>query len=163
MSEATMAPSVKGDISESLKNGSQLLYKDINAMSDEMLANCPGGKARCGFDLLFEIASVNRMFAGIMRGDGNEAQRPDGWVVAPSDYRSKEVALKNVTESVNELLAAIDGLSDDQLAKPLETPLGTMPVARLASMMGSHMMYHSGQLNYIQTIHGDDAFHWMEA
>lgn len=163
MSEATMTPSVKSDINESLKSGSQLLYKDISAMNDEMLANCPGGKARCGFDLLFEIATVNRMFAGIMRGDENEAPRPDGWLVAPSGYRSKDVALKDVTDSVNELLAVVDSLSEDQLARPLETPLGTMPVSRLATMMGNHMMYHSGQLNYIQTIHGDDAFHWMEA
>lgn len=163
MSEATMTPSVKEDISNGLQSSAQLLYKDISAMNDVMLANCPGGKARCGFDLLFEIATVNRMFAGMMRGDENEASRPDGWLVAPSEYRSKEAAQKDVTDSVNELLAAINSLSEDQLAKPLETPLGTMPVSRLATMMASHMMYHSGQLNYIQTIHGDDAFHWMEA
>lgn len=163
MSEATMTSPAKSEISEGLQRTTHLLNKDIGAMTDEMLANCPGGKARCGFDLLFEIASVNRLFASIMRGEASDAPRPDGWIVAPADYRSKEAAQKDVADSIADVLASLEAMPDDQLNKEIETPLGAMTTARLVGMIGNHMMYHSGQLNYIQTLHGDDAFHWMEA
>jgi hypothetical protein len=30
----------------------------------------------------------------------------------------------------------------------------------MANLVVWHTMYHSGQLNFIQTLWGDDAFHW---
>ncbi len=33
------------------------------------------------------------------------------------------------------------------------------PAKRIAELPVSHVMYHDGQLNYIQTLHGDDQMH----
>lgn len=163
MSEATMTSSAKAEISAGVQMSAHLLNKDIGAMSDEMLANCPGGKARCGFDLIYEVASINRLFANLIQGVGNDVPPPNGWLKAPTEYHNKEEAQKDVAASVSELLAALDAVPENELGKVLESPMGAMPLAKLAGLVGAHMMYHSGQLNYIQTLHGDDTFHWMEA
>jgi hypothetical protein len=161
MSEATMTQSAaKSEVSGGMQRVAQLLSKDLNAMSNEVLASCPGGKARCGFDLVYELAEVNRMMASLIRGESKEVSLPDSWTLAPADYRSKEQAQADLQGSINELLAAFENVPEDKLEEDLSTPLGQMPAGKLMAAMNSHMMYHSGQLNYIQTIHGDDAFHW---
>jgi hypothetical protein len=32
----------------------------------------------------------------------------------------------------------------------------------LAHLASIHMMYHDGQLNYIQSLHGDGEIHWRD-
>jgi hypothetical protein len=163
MSEATLTRSAeKSEISGGIQMVAQLLGKDINAMSDEALASHPGGKARCGFDLVYELAMYNRMMAGLIRGDIKDPDMPKGWTVAPADYRTKDQAQTDLQGSIAELLAAYQNVPEEKLADPISTPLGQVSAGQLLTMMNGHMMYHSGQLNYIQTIHGDDAFHWME-
>ncbi|MCL4284713.1 MAG: DinB family protein [Fimbriimonadaceae bacterium] len=161
MSEAILA-GPKEDIAARIQMGSGLLQKDLAAMSDQMLANCPGGEARCGFDLVYEMAMVNRLVAGALRGDAGDIPEPQGWVRSPQDYRNKAAAMRDLSDSVEELLSAFATVSEQDLAKEIPTPLGKMPIGQVMSIMGSHLMYHSGQLNYIQTLHGDVAFHWAE-
>ena len=164
MSEATLTRSAeKSEVSGGIQMVSQFLGKDIKAMSDEVLASCPGGKARCAFDLIYELAMVNRMMASLITGEAKDVAIPSGWTLAPADYRSKDKAQADLQGSIAELLAAYDNVPDEKLAEPITTPFGTMPASQLLNMLNGHMMYHSGQLNYIQTIHGDDVFHWMEA
>ena len=35
------------------------------------------------------------------------------------------------------------------------------PVYMIAQIMVSHIWYHDGQLNYIQSLLGDEKVHWM--
>lgn len=162
MSETMLANNPKADIAGRLEMGRDLLLKDIAAMPDSMLSASPGGKARTGFDLIFELAVVNSMVAGTIRGDSSELTPPDGWITAPADFCTKGQAVEALSGSVDELLQALDGLPDAGLSADVDSPLGKMPVGRVLGIMAGHMMYHSGQLNYIQTLNGDDAFHWME-
>ena len=103
------------------------------------------------------------MVAGTLRGDLGVIPEPQGWIRAPQEYQSKADAMKDLSDSVDELLAAFGNVSEGALSKEIETPLGKMASGQLMAIMGGHLMYHSGQLNYIQTLHGDDVFHWAEA
>lgn len=162
MSE-TMTTSAKEEIAGRIQMGAHLMGIDLKSMSDEMLSHQPGGKARCGFDLIYEVALVNRMVSDLLGGGAADVAMPNGWTQAPPDYRSKEQAQSDLASSVQEMLATFSALPEERLLEEMDTPLGRMTVARLMNIMASHLMYHSGQLNYIQTLQGDDAFHWAEA
>jgi len=153
----------KADIVGRIEMGRGLLMKDIAAMPNEVLSHCPGGKARCGFDLVYEMAMVHRLVADTLRGEAKDVPPPQGWIKAPAEFNDKEMAAKEFSASVDEMLMAFADVNDDQLGAELPTPLGPMSIQRLMTIMGGHLMYHSGQLNYIQTLHGDDVFHWMDA
>ncbi len=164
MSEAVATPvSLKADIVHRIQMGKGLVQADLNAMTEEMLCSCPGGKARCAYDLVFEMSMLNRAVANNLRGESGGLPSPEGWVRAPREYHVKSSAIKDLGDSTDELLSAFESVPEEKLAQEIDTPIGKMTIGRLMTIMGAHLMYHSGQLNYIQTIHGDDAFHWAEA
>ena len=71
-----------------LAGPARLFALDIENMSDEMLGACPGGKARCGYDLVFEVAQFHRFVA--QRAAGNEATLDlNGWPQAPQPYQEQ--------------------------------------------------------------------------
>ncbi|ODU53690.1 MAG: hypothetical protein BGO01_13100 [Armatimonadetes bacterium 55-13] len=143
-----------------LQRLSELFATDIENMPHEMLAAHPGGKARCGYDLIMEVATINRMVAAKCSDPGLEIPTPQGWTTAPDSYKNKEAALADFKSSVSDVCAALAELSPDKYDTVVMTPLGEMPLIRFGQILPVHTMYHSGQLNYIQTLHGDDAFHW---
>jgi hypothetical protein len=70
---------------------------------------------------------------------------------------------QNVMESAQIVCDAIDSLSDADLEGDIQMPWGfVMPAAVAIFLPDSHMSYHDGQLNYIQTLLGDTKFHWLE-
>ncbi len=84
----------------------------------------------------------------------------EGWVRAPESYKNKATAIVDFEDSIRELVDALGQVTDERLRAPVETPFGALPLARLAEIVPRHIMYHSGQLNYIQTWLGDEVFHW---
>ena len=136
-----------------------LYTADLNAMPEEMLG-FTSGKARSGFDFTSEVISVNKLVIGATKGVAFPTERPEGWQRAPEASKSKEAIIGEFTASIEAVLKALREAPAERLEEIVETPLGAMPVARLAAIVPGHLMYHSGQLNYIQTLHGDDEFHW---
>ena len=58
---------------------------------------------------------------------------------------------------------AIDTFSEADLGKEVAMPWGAKFPAMVAILLPtSHMTYHDGQINYIQTLFGDAEFHWIE-
>ena len=144
---------------DDLSRPGNLFAIDIENMTPEMLSACPGGKARCAYDLIFEVTEFNNFVA--KRASGQEATLDnDGWAVAPQEFRSKETALGEFKASISALTSALRSASESSLSTPVDTPFGELPIIALAKIAPRHIMYHSGQLNYIQTIYGDDVFHW---
>lgn len=136
-----------------------LYAKDLEAMTGEMLA-FKSGKSRSGFDLTYEVVALHRLVIAGATGTTLPRSRPEGWMTAPESYASKEVAIADFKASIEELMEAVRGASPERLDAIVESPLGPLPVSRLVGIVPMHIMYHSGQLNYIQTLHGDDELHW---
>jgi hypothetical protein len=144
-----------------MQGPANLFALDISAMPEEMLGACPGGKARCAYDLIYEVTEFNNYVAERVSGrEGN--LESDGWVRAPESFRSKDAALEQFKASMAALSSALLAVDAEALEAIAPSPFGELPLSRFAGIAPRHMMYHSGQLNYIQTIYGDDAFHWAE-
>lgn len=137
-----------------------LFTKDVSAMSHENLSLQPGGKARSGYDLIFEVTRTNHLVKAAAQGEPISIPSRDGWLRAPDEAKNKEAALSAFQQSVIGTCEALTQVSPERFGETVQSPMGPMPLLRFAGIIPFHHMYHSGQLNYIQTLTGDDEFHW---
>ena len=59
------------------------------------------------------------------------------------------------------MAATVEGYSPEAMEAPLTTDEGVTTRAERCRFMTLHGWYHLGQLNFVQTLLGDDAWHWM--
>lgn len=152
---------LKSFLAEKLDMVTFLFTKDMEALSHEQLNSSVAGCARTGYDLTYEIVVTNGMFAKVVRGEGMEPIRFEGWLHAPEDFKDKQRALEAVQASFADMKTSLLACPDDELGVTTDTPIGPKSRADIAYMSVYHGGYHSGQLNYIQTLHGDGEMHWM--
>lgn len=137
--------------------------KDLDALPEDKLGVSPGGKARTPYDFTYEVIVVNNRTAASLRGeDAGPWPFNDGWAVAPDDMKSKEKIKEALNESVENVLSAMEGTSEEELTKKF-LPEGRDEETSKASscnLVSYHMGYHGAQLNYIQAMGGDLEVHW---
>lgn len=152
---------VKDLILSSIKMNQHLYVKDLEAIPEEQFTASPGGCARAVCDFTFEVASVNQRFAMSLRGETPPEQNEPGWMMAPPEYRSKAAAIQYFKDCTEELIEAYSAADEERLSQTIEGPVGPMSLLHLGSLASHHMMYHGGQVTYVQCLHGDDVMHWM--
>ncbi|MEQ1932458.1 MAG: DinB family protein [Fimbriimonadaceae bacterium] len=130
--------------------------KDVDSLTHEQLISSYGG-ARSAYDFTYEVANVNNRVAQRLRGQ-DPGPAPDGWTVAPEDFKTKETCLAGLADSVATVRGAFEECPD--FTEERDFPLGKMTIFELANFMAIHMTYHDGQLNFIQAMAGDGEVHW---
>lgn len=133
--------------------------KDLAALSHEQLASRPNELARSPYDFTYEVIYVNRRLAQRLRGETPEPATDDGWMKAPIEFQDKERAMNEFETSMDEVLAAWDGY-DLPLDTPIQLKSSTTNALNLGYMAAHHATYHDAQLNYLQSLNGDDQMHW---
>jgi len=139
----------------------RLFCADVDAMPEDLLSATSGGASRCGFDLIFELSGMYHTFAGLLSAGDGTISGPKGWVRAPLDFRRKDDALSGLQSAFDAFTNALKSYAGNVLTDEFSSPVGPLTPLAMANLAAWHTMYHSGQLNYIQTIHGDESFHWM--
>ena len=153
---------VKDYLTKQLESSLDGYLKDLEAMSEEDLVNGFGGSERKGIDFSYEVAYVCRRFATRLRGETPEAWPDGGWILAPTAYKNKEIAITHMRDSMNELLAAWKKVPAGEITKVITLPTGETSPLDLVFSCCWHNGYHDGQLNYIQELKGDLAMHWQD-
>lgn len=145
-------------LASTVRDWLDLTKKDLAALTDEQLNLSPGGVARPPQAFILEVAYLNHQIAAILSGqvqDENTEETP-----AAMDRQALTSAL---AESVERVANAIETMSDEDLEREVTAPWGQpMTGAALAGLAVSHLVYHNGQLNYFQTLHGDSQIHWSD-
>lgn len=154
------APSLKDHIRKELAENTQLFLDDLEAMPEEMFGRSPGGVARCPFDIVFEVAYINRRLTTRLQGGDPGPFSPIPWTKAPAEFDTKDKAIAAVRESADGLLAEWDKLQESELMREIQTPGGMTNPLELGNLAATHVLYHDAQLNYIQTLAGDADMHW---
>ena len=157
-------PSIRDIARGATMHGAEILVKDTKHIPEEKFCFCPMGCAKTAEDILRECAGTNARIAASLRGEDPSSS------VAYLDFQKKvdaasglEAFGKLIMESSEIVRAAIDGIADADLDKQVKMPWGAMFLLGAAILLPSqHMNYHDGQINYIQTLLGDSAFHWHE-
>lgn len=151
---------IKAHIEERLVRGLELYVKDFEAIDEADLMRSPGGNARSPIDFTYEVAFVNQRIAARLKGQEPEAWTFEGWIEAPEEFKSKQVAIERLKSSTQEVIELWNAMPAEDCEKEIETPTGPTSALKLTSLCASHLVYHDAQLNYLQSLLGDDEMHW---
>jgi hypothetical protein len=149
------------DVTERIEFARRLYLADLRAMPAEMLSKQCGGRARTAYDITFELVGMSSLFTELLTAGQGEIPRPDGWITAPPEFQDPQGAMSAFDAAQNRFLGALRGYAGDVLTDEYASPVGAFTPLAMANLMVWHTMYHSGQLNFIQTLCGDDQFHWL--
>lgn len=132
---------------------------DLEALPEEAFGRHFGGKSRTVADIVHEVVLVNDHIC-LSIEQKPLWEFPKGWITAPEGSRSKGAVLEAVDKSRIQVLQTVQGLTEGDLAREVVTEWGPTDVYERCRFMAWHVTYHSGQLNFIQTLLGDDQWHW---
>ena len=147
-----------------LRSGEQSLVRTFNAVPDDKLYWQPLDAGRCALDAFGEAAQTCAMISKLVQSKG-ETKPSREMFAKMADERatwSKADALDAMNANSAALYAAIDGLSEDDLAMPVTMPMGggmTMPLGAWVMMAYRTFISRFAQINYIQTLYGDTESH----
>jgi hypothetical protein len=113
---------------------------------------CAQGEAsdcRSALQQADECVRVNNSMAALLRGEEPGEH---------TEVASVEQAKAELTASGENLANAVRGMAPADLGKMYPTRMGEWPGSMIMSVPAFNMMYHVGQINYIQTLYGDTEF-----
>jgi hypothetical protein len=155
MSTTAVAFDFKEYLAGTIERIGDAYLSDLKFIPEDKIAASPMGVARSPLEFTNECAGFNTHVANVIsgrEGSGRKFSEID-------NIEESRAALKT---SCDELVAVVRAASMDDLTtieKPL--PWGeNASLFRMANMCVAHMMYHDGQINYIQALYGDGANHW---
>ena len=153
----------KAYLVEEIGNMCKSYIEDLAHIPDVKITESPMGCARNALTFTAECAGFNSWIADALGGTiaPMPSQETRDRFYASMDSREKvTTALQN---SCDRIIAALQSLDDADLDEPTTAPWGaSMTKFKLATMAYVHMIYHNGQVNYIQTLYGDPDNHWAE-
>ena len=141
------------------KNACKLFLSDLEALPDEAYTRSLGGKARSVADIVYEVNLVNDHVGLGMRGE-EQFEWPEGWIKAPADLQAKDAVIESFRKSSDRIVDTIEGFSKEQIEEPYRHEEKETTRFERIRFMTLHVWYHGGQLNFIQTLLGDDDWHW---
>lgn len=142
------------------KSAVRVFLKDLEALPEEAYTQRFGPVTRTVADIVYEVNLVNDDIHKVIKGEETPPWPDDGWIKAPMEFQAKSDVIAAFEKSTNAIVATIEGLSTEALEGTVMTEHGESSRYQRCQFMGLHMWYHSGQLNFIQTLLGDDKWHW---
>ena len=109
-------------------------------------------KSRSVRDQAEEVIKFNRGIAAVLRGESTDLNAP---YEAPATQAG---LVREIAASGKEFADAVRTLSPESLQKTHDFGFGAFPLGAWIEICQGNMMYHGGQVNYIQTLFGDTEF-----
>lgn len=143
-----------------LKNACRVFLQDLQALPPEAFTETYGKATRTVADIVFEVNLVNDHVGMVIRGEEPFPWPDEGWIKAPADFNQKEAIVATFEASSKRILDTAESFSEAEYTEKIKTEDGETTRFDRCQFMTIHLWYHSGQLNYIQTVLGDDQWHW---
>lgn len=137
------------------------VLRAIEALPEDKRDWKPGEGARSALDQLREMAWAPRFYMPYL-GSGEAGAGHEEIRAKAREEVSYEVGRDLALKATGELCAMIANVPDDRLEDEVTLPMGGGMVMTLAEVLGIHywnLVYHQGQINYIQTLLGDREMH----
>lgn len=150
---------VKTIAANGLKRACSIFLQDLQALPEEAFTKTFGGAARTVPDIVQDVILVNDHVGLTVRGE-ELFDWPDGWIKAPPEMNSKAATIAAFERSSKQIIETVDLYTAEQLEEPLQTEDGDTNRFERFRFITLHLWYHSGQLNFIQTLLGDAEWHW---
>jgi hypothetical protein len=136
-------------------------YRDLFKYADllgDKLDYKPAETCRTPMEIVRECATTPTFLAETIANRALAAMDESAWDRKDIDTLDKAKAAWQ--ESKGALFAAIQAFPEERLEEILETPWGNFPWRDFIAYAYWNPMWHTGQLAYIQTIHGDTDMHF---
>lgn len=146
-------------VAKSLSRAVAVFTKDLEALPESAFTQKFSDKARTVADIVHEVNLVNQDILKSIHGQPM-SEWPEGWITAPAGFDSKRLVIDTFAEVAAEAVALAEASTEADMELPVESEFGPTNRAERFRFMTLHLWYHSGQLNYVQTLLGDDAWHW---
>lgn len=140
------------------------LAKTVQSVPEDKLQWKPLDNGRAILDLLGEVAQTVGFATQVASSRGETKPNMEmfrSWAQERADW-TREFALEQLESNTQNLLAAIEELSEDELAQDVTMPMHggiTLPLAAWIMMAYRTLVSRFAQINYIQTLYGDFDFH----
>jgi len=138
-----------------------LCMKSAKAIPDDKATWTPvDGSAKSAFDIVKHMVEVNHSISTYVRDNqplSDEAK--DQLLVHINTY---EDALAELTSSSDILAKAYQSVSDERIKDALQNLSQPGSLARTMGVGIIHLIYHWGQLGYLQTLWGDQEDHFLK-
>ncbi len=140
---------------------SRIFLQDLQALPEEAFTRRFGSATRTVADIVYEVNLVNDHIGMVLRGDEPFPWPEGAWITAPAGFDSRETIIAAFEASSNGIIETLRAFSQDQFEEPVMNDGRETTRFERCRFMTVHLWYHSGQLNFIQTLLGDDAWHWQ--
>jgi len=137
-----------------IEEGLPMLLNGVKAMPEEKLTWKPAETARTAMEVAAEAVSMLSACAGMLENRGMSKHGDDE--SRPTTVAELEAAAK---EGAAKLYAVIRAFPEADFEKTLDLPWGKMSFFQIMSYPYWNIMWHAGQINYIQTLYGDTEMH----
>src|SRR5579871_2489670 len=140
---------------ERTRQGTLNLIRLLRVTPSEKLHWKPLGCGRSVIEQVIECIIVNKKWSLTLR-EGVYTRLSAETVEQVEATRQDVTQVQHLLqEAAEELAAAILALPTQQLEGQITAPFGTYSVANCCLLGYWNMVYHEGQINYIQTLYGD--------
>ncbi len=140
------------------------IARALAATPDDKINWSPSATARTPLQLVYHAGHGTAGMVGFFSGEMGEggfdpAAIDDMCRAAEAGATSREAALEQLEKGAATYHAWVDGLTEEQFARPFQTPMGERSMADVITFPADHIRGHTAQLNYIQTVYGDRGWH----
>lgn len=137
--------------------------KDIRAIPEDKWQATFGGCTKSACDATADALSLLLWANEALKGNVIQTDEPEARQRVAAMCGTREAAASALTGACAAFGDALSGASDEALNAIVMPPWKmAAPLFMLANIAVSHIWYHDGQLNYIQSQLGDDKIHWMD-
>lgn len=163
MSETATRIDAKTELAGWTRQLGHMYSVDLAHVPETTITNSPGGSARSVGHFTAEVVGLCYMAVKAIQGEQIDYPSDEARAEFESKFTTKEFCQEQVQKASNALADALEAATDEQLSAQIMAPWGQpMTAFGFATIAANHILYHDGQLNYIQALNGDAAIHWME-
>ena len=138
-----------------MKDGVDSLWRTVRAMPDDKLDWRPEETARTTRELLEEIVTTLPWNMDFVK-----TQKAPEWHDSSTDKKmTLEELEKTHRDYVTKFMAVVKEFPEKDLQKSNELPWGKMTFFDVIMYPYWNMIYHWGQISYLQTMYGDKEMH----
>lgn len=154
---------VAAELAGTARRVAAMYNKDLRALSSDAYTQCQGGKCRTMQDVTAEVAGFNYMVGSLIQGKDMPSWTDQDKADFIASLNTTEKGMAEIEKSANFLADAILE-NQSKLAEITQAPWGEeCSYYQMALFSALHMMYHDGQITYVQSFNGDDQMHWFDA
>lgn len=132
------------------KSGQEMLLT-LARTPDDRLEWKPEPTARTTMDFLRECSVHCDEWAQLLES----YEWPEKFKTRVGAITTRDEAVLEMNAAVGRLANVIRTLPDDKLDQIFKTPWDEAPIGFWLTYAAGHTQYHTGQMNYIQTLYGD--------